>query len=233
MPYCKTEVGPAISLPLTPLPAAILPNIHHHPLILSLSKDPLPQLAHTSLTHTEHIYYHLSLKSDEKLKQTRRPKEVTPMKTTHWQTKALTLFIAAAACMSIMTACEYGAGQSECSITGADLEEGEQKQSMTATRTITPEHIHEVRLKHAERFERFPGYIGIAEGHLVNEDYSRDPSRSGIIIVVDEEVDQSSLPVDERIPSCLEGVIVQIVVDIGARVPRGGPITPTTEANHE
>ena len=158
------------------------------------------------------------------------------MKTTNWQTKALTLFIAAAACMSLMIACGNGAAKDECSKVGANLEEGEQ--SMTAT----AEKIHEVRLKHEAEFERFPGYIGIAEGHLINDDWSRDLSRSGIIVVVDREVDrstfsvvdQSTLPVDERIPSCIEGVIVLVVGNPGARVPRGGgPITPTTEVSDE
>ena len=114
---------------------------------------------------------------------------------------------------------------------------------MTATNVITPERIHEVRLRYEAEFERFPGYIRTLERPLINDDWSVDTSRSGIIVVVDREVDtntpplvdQSTLPVDERIPSCIEGVFVQVVVDPKeGKTPRGhGPFTPTPEVNNE
>ena len=64
------------------------------------SRSPAPhlsQVTHTSLTITNTYTIIYPVKSDEKLKQTRRTKEVTPIKTINWQTKALTLFIAAVA----------------------------------------------------------------------------------------------------------------------------------------
>ena len=81
---------------------------------------------------------------------------------------------------------------------------------MTATPEITEERILEVRDKYRSLFRRQPNYHGNGPSDLRDENGERTETR-GIIIYVTEKVDQSTLPVEDRIPDCLEDVPVQIV----------------------
>ena len=46
------------------------------------------------------------------------------------------------------------------------------------------------------------------------EDENRDATKTtGIVVGVSEKTDQSTLPAEDRIPDCLEGVPVQIIIE--------------------
>ena len=87
----------------------------------------------------------------------------------------------------------------------------------TPSGTRTPEKVHEVRLKYQPLFRRQPNYAQVSEGLFFHRNWDpvidRDGNRvSGIIVTVDgDPVDQETLPQEDRIPDCLEGVPVQIV----------------------
>ncbi len=82
--------------------------------------------------------------------------------------------------------------------------------SMATTPEITDERIHEVRLKYDNLFWRQPNVFGVGEGYFKDEN-GEWTETSGIIIRVTEKVDQSTLPPEDRIPDCLEGIPVQII----------------------
>ena len=82
--------------------------------------------------------------------------------------------------------------------------------STTTTPENTPERIHEVRLKYDPLFWRQPNVHGVGEGFFRDEN-GEWTEASGIVISVTEKVDQSTLPAEDRIPDCLEGVPVQII----------------------
>ena len=81
---------------------------------------------------------------------------------------------------------------------------------MTTTPENTDERIFEVRDKHRDLLRRQPNYLGVGSGNLMDENGEKTEVR-GIILAVTKKVDQSTLPVEDRVPSCLEGVPVQIV----------------------
>ena len=73
------------------------------------------------------------------------------------------------------------------------------------------EHIHDVRLRHDSLFWRQPNVRTVGEG-LLADDNGVYSDTGGIIVKVWERVDQNTLPEEDRIPSCIEGVPVQIRV---------------------
>ncbi len=80
---------------------------------------------------------------------------------------------------------------------------------------LTFERIHEIRQKYDDLFWRQPNVISVGEGRFRNPD--RTPctgpgAKNGIIVGVTAKVDQSTLPVADRIPTTLEGVPVQILI---------------------
>ena len=79
------------------------------------------------------------------------------------------------------------------------------------TTGITDEYVHEVRLKYDDLFWRQPNVVGVGEGYFKDEN-GEWTERSGIRVTVTEKVDQSTLPPEDRIPDCLEGVPVNIEV---------------------
>ena len=104
--------------------------------------------------------------------------------------------------------------------------------SMTTTTENTgntAERIHEVRLKYDPLFWRKPNVFAVGEGILQDENGDWDwTGPRGIVLRVTEKVDQSTLPPEDRIPDCLEGVPVQILES------PGGPglfLLPTEETN--
>ena len=80
----------------------------------------------------------------------------------------------------------------------------------TPPATPTDEYIHEVRLKYDPLFWRQPNVFGVGEGYL-GDGNGGWTETVGINIRVTKKVDQSTLPLEDRIPDCLEGVPVQIV----------------------
>ena len=91
-----------------------------------------------------------------------------------------------------------------------------EEEIMTATPEITRERIHEVRLKYDDLFWRQPNVHGVGEGLLLNQNGELTET-VGIVISVTEKVDQSTLPPEDRIPECLEGVPVQIIEEDGRK----------------
>ncbi len=86
---------------------------------------------------------------------------------------------------------------------------GEEGNMNTPPATLTFERIHEVRLKYDPLFWRQPNVHGVGEG-LFSDGKGGWTETVGIVIDVTEKVDQSTLPLEDRIPECLEGVPVQI-----------------------
>ena len=83
---------------------------------------------------------------------------------------------------------------------------------MNKCRAESSEYIHEVRLKYDDLFWRQPHVEAVGEGSFKDENGEWVPI-VGIVVHVYEVVDQETLPPEDRIPRCLEGVPVQIRVD--------------------
>ena len=71
------------------------------------------------------------------------------------------------------------------------------------------ERIHEIRLKYDDLFWRQPNVWGVGEGAISDDEFNY-LGWDGIVISVSEKVDQSTLPPEDRVPDCLEGVPVHI-----------------------
>ena len=91
-----------------------------------------------------------------------------------------------------------------------ETESSGKEESMTANPEITYERILEVRDKYRDLFKRQPTYHGNGPGNLEDEN-GQETEVKGITIFVTKKVDQSTLPAEDRIPDCLEGVPVQIL----------------------
>ena len=76
---------------------------------------------------------------------------------------------------------------------------------------VTDERIEELEKKYRGLFERQPGFWTTTPGLLRGEDREPVEGTRGLLIIVEEILDQSTLPKAERIPECLEGVPVQII----------------------
>ena len=81
---------------------------------------------------------------------------------------------------------------------------------MDMTNLNTPERRHEVRLKYDPLFWRQPNVHGVGEGSF-GDGFGGFLKTKGIVISVTRKVDQSTLPPEDRIPDCLEGIPVQVV----------------------
>ena len=96
--------------------------------------------------------------------------------------------------------------------------------------TPTADRIHEVRLKYAPLFWRQPNVHGVGEGYFRKKGVSTETV--GIVIDVTNKVDQSTLPPEDWIPDCLEGVPVQITEDLALEYPAfpwGSTLLPDKE----
>ena len=91
---------------------------------------------------------------------------------------------------------------------------------MTTTTENTPERRHEVRLKYDALFWRQPNVYAVSEGYLRTGGGGWLETK-GINVQVTEKVDQSTLPLADRIPVCLEGIPVKITEepDSGGLIP--------------
>ena len=127
--------------------------------------------------------------------------------------RLLTVIICFVAAVWMAAACGDGAFKDPSTLceTNSSAEEG--------TVTTTPENpddrrarVHEARLKYDPLFWRQPNVVSVGEGLL--EDENRDATKTtGIVVGVSEKTDQSTLPAEDRIPDCLEGVPVQIIIE--------------------
>ena len=70
------------------------------------------------------------------------------------------------------------------------------------------QRINVVREKYGALIRRQPGWWGLGTGNLVDAVGERT-GPLGIIISVEKILDQSTLPPEDRIPDCLDGVPVQ------------------------
>ena len=77
---------------------------------------------------------------------------------------------------------------------------------------LTSEYRHEVRLKYDPLFWRQPYVRGVSEGRLKDGRGGWLRTR-GINVIVTTKVNQSTLPPEDRIPDCLEGIPVKITED--------------------
>ena len=71
------------------------------------------------------------------------------------------------------------------------------------------ERAQAIRHKYDDLFWRQPNVHGVGIG-IIETENGEYTDRAGFIIDVTEKVDQSTLPPEDRIPDCLEGVPVQI-----------------------
>lgn len=86
----------------------------------------------------------------------------------------------------------------------------EKETSMTRERIDEAvEKARAIRHKYEDLFWRQPNIWGAGIGKLEDENNEWD-GRVGFVIHVTQKVDQSTLPPEDRIPDCLEGVPVQI-----------------------
>ena len=77
-------------------------------------------------------------------------------------------------------------------------------------RELLEQQIKVVREKYEALIERQPTWHGTGTGNL--KDADRQPTGPlGIIIHVERKVDQNTLPPEDRIPDCLDGIPVQII----------------------
>ncbi|MCY3542782.1 MAG: hypothetical protein OXH22_01870 [Chloroflexi bacterium] len=121
----------------------------------------------------------------------------------------LTLIVAVicSIAVALLAACS-GGNEFKDPSTLCETNTSEKEETMTTE--ITDERIREVRDKYRELFRRQPNYRGNSITYLRDENGEWTEVR-GIIVRVNEKVDQSALPVEDRIPDCLEGVPIQII----------------------
>ena len=122
--------------------------------------------------------------------------------------RLLTALVCFAAVLWLAAACGDGEFKDPSTLCGPNS--SAEEETMTATPEITHEYILEVRDKYRPLFKRQPNYHGNGPGNIRDENGERTKTM-GITIYVTEKVDQSTLPPEDRIPDCLEGVPVQII----------------------
>ena len=161
------------------------------------------------------------------------------MKTHNWQTKALTLFIAAVA-LWLATACGNAYTNNEIPLakeatetptreatdTPADEDSGQQtgctteSTGLTSRLNISDEEYQDYLRKHSiaggvlYRYQsllwRQPNVYDVIQGFF-RDDEGRWTGMWGITVWVTERVDQNALPTEDRLPDYLEGVRIRIV----------------------
>ncbi len=101
----------------------------------------------------------------------------------------------------------FGAGKPHmsepCEITVQELEPG------TPEYQAELERIEEIMERHLPMFQRQPGFMGIRVAQEWTEDFFDNFGLLGIAVFVVEDIDQTTLPVADRIPDCIEGVPVR------------------------
>ena len=90
-----------------------------------------------------------------------------------------------------------------CEITVKELEPG------TPEYLAEQERIEEIMERHLPMFQRQPGFVGIRVTGEWTEDFWDTFGLLGINILVVKDLDQTTLPVADRIPDCIEGVPVR------------------------
>ena len=168
------------------------------------------------------------------------------MKTINWQTKALTLFIAVVVALWLATACD-DAGTDENAINYEYFDNYEYDGSNAGVKRITPSapcghedrsmqskenrmtwdrreaaeieryRIRKILEKYDDLIWRQPTVHGWSIGELR---YLDNGLREKVFIEIEvkEYVDQSTLPSEDRIPECLEGVEVHFVIKPAATI---------------
>ena len=71
------------------------------------------------------------------------------------------------------------------------------------------EHVKAIREKYEDLFWRQPNIVHVGEGG-VRDERGRRIGKRGIKVFVTKKVNQRTLPSEDRIPACLEGVPVEI-----------------------
>ena len=74
---------------------------------------------------------------------------------------------------------------------------------------VTTDQLYGVMEKYEDLFERQPGYAGAVFEPIADEDEGEADTRR-IVVCVEKTLDQGTLPPEDRIPDCLEGVPIQI-----------------------
>ena len=82
---------------------------------------------------------------------------------------------------------------------------------MSEDKEVTFEQAEAALEKHAALFQRQPHWIKSGVGILFDRTQITD--QVGITVFVSEQTNQTTLPEEDRIPDCVDGVPVQIVSD--------------------
>ena len=103
------------------------------------------------------------------------------------------------------------------------VEEGASMTEITMTERATDEQIWKVIEKYRDLFERQPHFYHVNPGVLDDENGDLIETTEGLVdenghplhvlgirVKVEEITDQSTLPEEDRIPECLDGIPVQI-----------------------
>ena len=100
------------------------------------------------------------------------------------------------------------ASESRCDISlcGVKIKEGG-----SSTTVNTPERRRQVRNKYDPLFWRQPNVHGVGLGRIRDEK-GEVTNTWGISVFVAKRVDQRRLPPEDRLPDCLEGIPIQIIV---------------------
>ena len=88
-----------------------------------------------------------------------------------------------------------------------------------------------IRPKYEDLFWRQPNVHGVGVG-VIEDENGEDTGQTGFVISVTEKVDQSTLPPEDRIPDCLEGIPAQIIEELRLELPSGMLPLANTEENN-
>ena len=99
--------------------------------------------------------------------------------------------------------------ESSCDISlcGVKLGEGEGKRSTVNT----PDCRRQARHKYDPLFWRQPNVNSVGIGRIRDEN-GEVTNKWGISVFVSKKMDQSTLPPEDRLPDCLEGIPIQVLV---------------------
>ena len=124
--------------------------------------------------------------------------------------KALPTLMTVITCLAAVFLLAACSGDSEFKGPSTLCETNTSAEEETMTTENTHERILEVVQKYDALFMRQPNVHGWGPSTLRDENGERT-GPEGIVIRATKKVDQDTLPVEDRIPDCLDGVPVQII----------------------
>ena len=122
----------------------------------------------------------------------------------------LPVFLICAAVLWAAAACSTSSIPWPLHPCGIDALAKEKNMTELSEREFLEERIKAVREKYKALIRRQPTWHGTGTQNLRDANGERT-GPLGIIIRVDKKVDQNTLPPEDRIPDCLDGIPVQII----------------------